>query len=275
MQPQIFHIFRNTPLGRETFLQTLHFCRKTGCSPVIYIPRSVRFLLYFENDVVQVDLDTSYLTDPDTAIPHAEHLLAEAGMEGVFFDPRQFTAATLPDIPTHFDFMCCPRTISDLSSKIGLGYIGPKVRRIVNSARFPVLITGSMFKPWESVTVMFGGSANAVNALRLGLRIARMSGLPLDLFTLVERPEEEYRRSLEAGGLAPEVEEYLRRWLFLDNPRMECSLYDVPHDSLVVMGAYGHGLFKDFVFGSHLERVQSTICNPLLIVGPKYTAGVF
>ena len=34
--------------------------------------------MYFENDVVQVDLDPSYLNDPDTAVTHVEQLLKEA-----------------------------------------------------------------------------------------------------------------------------------------------------------------------------------------------------
>ena len=59
MNKQLFHIFRNTPLGRETFLQSLYFCNMTGVTPVVYIPEHTKFLMYFENDVVQVDLDDS------------------------------------------------------------------------------------------------------------------------------------------------------------------------------------------------------------------------
>ncbi len=58
--------------------------------------------------------------------------------------------------------MCCPRSISDMSSKIGLGYIGPRVRRIVKSARFPVLITSPAYREWQRIAVFFGGSTNAV-----------------------------------------------------------------------------------------------------------------
>ena len=108
-----------------------------------------------------------------------------------FLTPKNFTASTLPDIPTNFDFMCCPRSVSDLSSKIGLGYIGPRVRRIVSSARFPVLITSPVFKPWKRLAVFFGGSANALNALKLGLRLARETGVPLDIFTQAENHSRE------------------------------------------------------------------------------------
>jgi hypothetical protein len=145
MTLELFHIFRNTPLGRETMLQSIYFCRQMQIQPTIYIPQSTKFLMYFENDVVQVDLDASYLNDPDTAVAHVNALLASEGIKADLFKPKNYTASTLPDIPTSFEFMCCPRSISDLSSKIGLGYIGPRVRRIVQAARFPVLITSPVY----------------------------------------------------------------------------------------------------------------------------------
>ena len=124
METRLFHIFRNTPLGRETLLQSIYFCKKIKASPVIYIPEFTKFLMYFDNDVAQIDLDDSYLALPDTALKHATELVEQAELKPGFFKPKHYTASTLPDIPTNFDFMCCPRSISDMSSKIGLGYIG-------------------------------------------------------------------------------------------------------------------------------------------------------
>lgn len=272
MNRQLFHIFRNTPPGRETLLQSLYFCNMTGVAPVVYIPEHTKFLMYFENDVIQIDLDESYLNRPDTALQHATQILEENGSKPLFIKPKHFTASTLPDIKTDFDFMCCPRSISDLHSKIGLGYIGPRVRRIVQSARFPVLLTSPAYKPWNSVTVLFGGSENALNAFRLGLRVSRESGLPLDLFTQIESGnEEDYRKMLTKKGLEKELAENVRDWHFFEDHRMEDNLYEVPHDALVVLGAYGHGLIKDLLLGNKMERIQSTISNNLLIAGPKYS----
>lgn len=273
MTPKLFHIFRNTPLGRETLLQSLYFCKTVGCQPEIYIPESTRFLMYFENDVTQVDLDSSYLTASDSSHAHAEALVAQSGLKASFLTPKHFTAHGLPDIPTHFDFMCCPRSISDLSSKIGLGHIGPRVRRIVQAGRFPVLITSPVFKAWNSVTVFFGGSRNALNALRLGLRIARQSGKPLKMFTQIEKGDiDRYRRIVAKADLEKDWERYGSEWQVYNKGDLEQNLYNVDHDSLLVLGAYGHGLIKDIMFGSMVERIQSTLPNNLLIAGPKYTA---
>ena len=271
MDIRLFHIFRNTPLGRETFFQSLYFCDKVDAVPVTYIPKHTKFLMYFENDVVQVDLDDSYLKSKDTALEHAVELIEQKGIKPVFLEPKNFTASTLPDIPTNFDFMCCPRSISDLSSKIGLGYIGPRVRRIVKSARFPVLMTSLLFKEWKSIAVFFGGSANAVNALKLGFRISKRSGIPVDVFSQLEkRTRKDLEKIIADANLKQEMEQLTNKWRIFETGSLEKNLYEIPHDALVVLGAYGHGLIKEFVFGSKMERIQSEITNNMLIVGPNY-----
>ena len=272
MENRLLHIFRNNPFGRETLLQSIYFCNKVGAFPVIYIPKTTKFLMYFDNDVVQVDLDKSYLISPETALKRATELLEQGGISARFLDPKHFTASTLPDIHTNFDYMCCPRSVSDMSSKIGLGYIGPRVRRIVRSARFPVLITSPVYKEWKSIAVFFGGSANAIKALRLGFHIARASGIQLDVFTQTEKfSKEDYQQMIKDRNLEEEMDLYCKQWHFFENRVFEENLYDVPHDALVILGAFGHGVIRNFVFGSKMEKIQSTISNNLLIAGPNYT----
>lgn len=274
METTFFHVFRNTPLGREIFMQSLYFCKHTRASIKIYIPEFTKFLMYFNNDVVQVDLDESYLTQPTTARSNAMALAVEAGVEPFFMPPMNFTALTLPDVSVDFDFMCCPRSISDFSSKISLGHIGPRVRRIVNAARFPVLIPSSQFKEWKSIMVFFGGSANAVNALNLGFYLSRITELPLDLFTQAgELSQAHFVEILKEHYLDEEVEALVRKWHFFQEGKFEHNLFDVPHNALAVLGAYGHGLVKEILFGSTMEMVQSTLPNSLLIAGPNYLAG--
>jgi hypothetical protein len=57
MKKPLLHIFRNTPFGRETLLQSAYFCHRTQLPLSIYLPESKSFLLYFDSEVVQVDLD--------------------------------------------------------------------------------------------------------------------------------------------------------------------------------------------------------------------------
>lgn len=274
METTLLHIFRNTPLGREYLLQSAYFCKTVKTVPVIYLPKTIKFLMYFENDVIQIDLDKSYLSSPETARSNAVEIVTSAGLpEPRFIEPKHFTASTLPDIPVDFDFMCVPRTITDLSSKIGLGYIGPRVRRIVQAAKFPILIPSCVFKKWNSIMVFYGGSANAIHALRLGLRLNRLSGLPLDLFTQTGKYSmKDHRMRIKEEHLEAEVEKQVRDWRIYREGDLGKNLYCVPHDALVVVGTYRHGIVQQLLFGSTMEKIQSVLPNNLLIVGSNYQA---
>ncbi|MCK5098914.1 MAG: universal stress protein [Desulfobacteraceae bacterium] len=271
MNKKLLHIFRNTPFGRETFLQSLYFCKMTKVTPIVYIPKTTKFLMYFAQDAVQIDLDNSYLTSPESAVEHVTQLFGLHNFKPLFFEPKNYTASTLPDIPTNFDFVCLPRSISDLSSKIGLGHLGPKVRRIVKTAGFPTLITSPVFKKWKSIAVFFGGSTNAVKAAKLGARIGEISDLPVKLYTIKEKDENYYRTLLTKSGLENKFNTDADSWHFLENNAFEESLYEIPHNALIILGAFGHGVIKDVLFGSKMEKIQSTLTNNMLIVGPNCT----
>lgn len=269
MRSNLIHVFRNTPLGRETLMQSIYFCRTLDVGLTIYVPKAVRFMMYFDHEAVQVDLDRSYLSEPETAKDRAMALAEEAGLKPRLLIPKHRTASDLPDVPTHFGFMCCPRSVSDLSSKIGLGYIGPKVRRIIRSADFPVLLTAPVFKPWKSVAVLFGGSDSALNALRSGIQISRRSGLPMALFIQLEREAPYYEQRIREAGLEAALDRYcLQRHSFTDG-EFANNLYELPHDALVLSGAYGHGLIKNILFGSKMEVAQGTLTNSMLVSGPQ------
>lgn len=269
----LLHVYRNTPLGRETLLQSIYFCTTLDLGLTVYIPDAVSFMMYFHDDAVQVDLDRSYLTDPGTAMERVRSLATKAEIEPEFLVPKNRTTGALPDVPTHYQYMCCPRSISDLSSKIGFGYIGPKVRRIVKSALFPVLMTSPVFKAWKSVAVLFGGSDGACEALKAGIQIGRRSGFPLDLFVQMEREESYYMERIRESGLENDLKKKVRHWLWFEKGDFSHNLYVLPHDAIVLAGAYGHGLVKHVLFGSKLETAQTTLTNNILVSGPRSIAG--
>jgi hypothetical protein len=272
MKPRLFHIFRNTPFGRETILQSLYFCKLMDLSPVVYFPESDKFLMYFENEAIQIDLDSSYMKNTETAERNISEIVEEFKLTPVYLRSETKTATNLPDVKADFEYMTCPRTISDLSSKIGLGYIGSRVRKIVRSAQFPVLIPSAVFKPWKSVTVFFGGSVNSVNAMRLAITVSKSSGKPLKVITFKEKNKsvEDYENILKQARLFDLLEKNISSWDFYEISSMEKDLYQVPHDSILVLGAYGHGVIKDVLFGSVLEKIQAIMPNSMLIAGPKY-----
>ncbi len=269
MNTNLFHVYRNTSMGRETYLHSLYFCKMLNIGLTVYIPESTHFSMNLDNETIQIDLDESYLAAPDSAVGRVQGLAKSNGIDVTIFCQNPSTDSLLPGLQQDFSFMTCPRSISDLSSKIGLGFIGTKVRRIVHSAGFPVLITSPVFKPWGNVTVLFGGSTSSINALRLGIHIARRTGLLLNMFTYMEEDLSFYQNTIAAGELTQEVKQSVACWHRFRNGRLEEHLYAVPHNSLVLVGAYGHGAIKDLLFGSKLEKIQKTLTNNLLIVGPR------
>ena len=185
MKQPLLHIFRNTPFGRETLLQSVYSCQKLQLPLDIYIPRDKKFLFYFDGDVVQVDLDKSYVFDPNTAESHVKQILADNPMvDYQFIQQEGYTGTGLPDLPTEFSLLTCPRSISDVSTRIGLGHIGPKVRKILQVAPFPTLIPGAVYKPWKKIVVLYGGSESAGKALKLALLIQQRSQLPLQIISI-------------------------------------------------------------------------------------------
>ncbi len=266
MKQPLLHIFRNTPFGRETLLQSAYTCTKLNLPLSIYRPEFKSFLLYFGTDILQVDLDNSYLNDPDSAQDHIKQTLQEFQLPYKAVKPKGKSASNLPDLPTNFAMMTCPRSMSDDTRKISLGMIGSKVRRIVQTAHIPIFIPAPVYKPWNSIAVLYGGSDNAAGALRLALEVQKRSGFPLQVFSQGKRPELE--QQLAQQGFT-ETQINSLHWTFWDQEEILQSLYDIHHNSLVIMGAYGKNRVREKLFGSTLEKVQSNLANSMIIVGPK------
>ncbi len=264
MELPLLHIFRNTPFGRETLLQSACTADKLHLSVDIFIPEHKKLLFYFDQDIVQLDLDKSYLYDPGSARAHAQEIMAEfPAVAYRFIDVEGFTATDLPNLPVDYAIMTCPRSVSDVTSRIGLGHIGPKVRRLLQIGRFPVIIPGGAFKPWRSIVVLYGGSDCAANALELGEKLHKRSGFPLKVISIGD--ELQLRAALERHNLESIVDH--ADWQIFPGTSLQQYLYHIPHDALVVLGAYGHGPVKALL-GSNMELVQSQLPNPLLVVGP-------
>ncbi len=274
MKKQVFHIFRNTPFGRETLLQSIYLCRQLKSVFLnIYLPEFTQFLMYFEHSIVTVDLDGSYTYEQETAREHVDELMKGTGIDYGIFTPKDFTASTLPNLPTDIDFLCAPRSISDMSSKIGLGFIGSRVRAIAKNAGFPLLIPTPVNKNWTQIAAFFGGSPIGVHAVRLAISLGKQCGFPVQVYTQCDdTPRVEYERVLKEAGVLDLMHEGGVEWVVFESGDLQSNLYRVPYDALVVLGTGGHTLVKDIMFGSKAEQIQSILPNPLLLIGPNYVA---
>jgi hypothetical protein len=123
-----------------------------------------------------------------------------------------------------------------------------------------------VFKPWTRLAVLYGGSDNAAGALRLALEINRRSNAPLQIFSQGERSDLE-KQLQQQGFPAAQIQTF--NWQFFGDGDIAGQLYALPHDGLVILGAYAKGSIREAVFGSTMEKVQSGLPNSLMVVGPN------
>jgi hypothetical protein len=259
-------------MGRETLLQSIHFCKTLNICLRIYIPESNRFLMDCEcdNSTLPIDLDKSFLVSPETALAHAKELTQNEEANPSWIIPHNEDERNYPKIQDSFEFMCCPRCIREPLSKLSIGYIDSSVRRIINAAHFPVLIPSLVYRPWKRIAVFYGGSANALNAVKLGLQISRVSELPMDIFTQIEDGENEnIQNTIDSRSLKMQIDEVINKWYQFNSGDFISNLFAVSHDALVVLGGFHSKKRRNF--SSKMEKIQSVLPNSLLAVGPNYS----
>ncbi len=266
---RVLHVFRNTPIGRETLLGALHLCSSTGMQLYLYRPHTPRFTLQFANELIEIPLDASFTRDQRTARRHAEELSAEHHTVIHWVSNHHQLASTLPVIPDTFDLMTSPHSIAGPGQQGSAAFVGSRVRRLIRTAHHPVVILPAPFVPWDRITVFFAGSSHAVCALAWARAIAQASGVPYQVLTHDEgNAVAKASQALESNGWLKDIQ---ANWRILPKGAFENNLWDVPRTSLIVAGAFGSGGVKARLFGSRTELLLSQLVNPFLLVGPHAT----
>lgn len=271
MERTFFHIFLNTPAGRENLLQSAYLAERTNPRSLsIFVPTADKCVMYCDHTVVTLDLDDSYLRHPETAKQHVNDALSDFKVTYDFFEPSAFTGGVMPDIHSDWALMTCPRAISQKSGRIGLGHIGPKIRAILAHASFPILIPSGNFKPWDRVTALFGGPGHGENGVQMAAAIADRAKVPLTVLTQLEKStREECKEALAAINLSNRIKQGNADWRVFETGTLEENLFSITMDSLVVVDSGKHSIIEQVLFGSNLEKIQALLPNQLLICGPN------
>jgi hypothetical protein len=265
MQEKVFHVYRNTPIGRETLMQAIDLCKKSSADLYIYSPQHDRFMIYFDADAVEVHLDQSYLHSPGTQKNNLDSILEAQRFVAKNVYSSTKTGSTLPDISTNFDLINLPKIMTELKKGLTGSNIGPGVRRLIKASHAPALISPNRFVDWSSIHLFFGGSRHAEKALRWALLLSRESKKPLHLTTLLEKKNESfYRDKIKKMNILPGR---IASWTFWEQDSLFDALFKVERDQLIVMGAYGKSGLKKRLLGGTTEMVLRNSANPLLLVG--------
>ena len=267
MSLDVFHVFRNTPTGRETFMQAIDFCKKIGGQLYVYLPHHDRFMLYFDADAVEIHLDQSYLSGPETQKSNMEAVLEKLNFVAKHAYYHTKTGSTLPDIDSDFDVISLPKVMTEIKTGLRGSSIGPSVRRLVKASHAPALISPARFVDWNGIHVFFGGSHHAEKALRWALSLGAAAKMPVHVTTLLENKNEAYYRDKLAKSNIDA--DRLASWTFWREESLLAALYNVDRNQLIVMGAYGGSRIRMRLFGSTTEMILKNTANPLLLVGER------
>lgn len=263
MNTRFLHVYEDTLQGREALLQTAHFCRLLDAAPVVYIPRTQRFLMYLENRITQVDLAVFPKDERamDLAFGHASEILADSGLDARFFTPVHWTSQSLPDLPADFDFMNCPLPGNgELPVYSDLG-----MRRLPREAPFSVLLPTPQFKAWQSIALFQYEGKKSEKSFILGRRMAEKAGVPLDLFCFGRKDKQEraFLDFIETGS------RHLRHVLFFDK-RDEDAWTRIPEDALLLLDALSGTWLGNRFFPSFQKKVRARLKdNPMLFSGSE------
>jgi hypothetical protein len=264
---QVLHVFRNTPMGKETLRQAADFTKKINGSLQVYIPESDRFMLYFERDAVEITLDKSYLYSSQTAPGIMRTVLEDVGFKAQRLYAKTKTASVLPDIETDFNFISLPKVMTEPKGKLFSQSIGSGVRRVVKASTAPAIIGPGRFADWESIHVFFGGSEHSLKALRWAQLIGKEAGVPVNVITMIEadKSQDDYKSIVKKGSVSP----IGISWEFVQNKSPIEVFNFINRKSLVIMGAYGSNKIRRSLFGSKTEMALSINANLLMLVGEK------
>ncbi len=262
----VLHLFRNNPRGFETFRGAAWFCRQTGVPLRVHFPTSRHLVLYAGSGAVQMDLDESYVYEPDLARKRAERLAQEVGVEWEEQPATGRTGSTLPDIQDRFSLISCPRALTSPFAKPLLpAVLGPKVQALVRAADVPVMLPSTCWIPWDRVVALYGGSSFGLKALLWARALAGLAGVPLQVMTEAEGgADAEGRERLERADLLDEIRPV---WRVVEGG-FRRVLQEIPRTALVVLGAFGRNPVRERVLGSRAHEVLRSVPYNLVLVGP-------
>jgi hypothetical protein len=263
----MFHLFLNEPYGREHLLQSAYLAKSVDLPLTVCMPRTAQFLMYCNRTVITVRLDSTYLDNIATAESHVRSLLAPFDVKFKLFEPDTVAAGTLPEIPTAWSVMTCPRAVSALPQGLHQKHLGPNPRLLLKHVRFPIFVPCSVALSWRSVSVFVDSTPAGLAAAKIGVEIAHRAELPLAMFEVV------------ADGTTREqnmVEDVLASMSTLKLARTRSSssrldtwddaLYEIPRDSLVVLGAERRKIWQRLRH-ARSKGLADLLPNPLLVTG--------
>lgn len=147
--------------------------------------------------------------------------------------------------------------------------LGSNIERIVRRSAKPCLVTPAEFQPITKILAAFDGSVIASKALHEGIELAQALGVPLLILTVRTHASDQYAEDIaETGIKLARAHNCVAARLVVDGRPSE-QILEVAHHhgcNLIVLGAYGHSLIREWIIGSTTAHLINQTDLPVMLV---------
>jgi nucleotide-binding universal stress UspA family protein len=155
-------------------------------------------------------------------------------------------------------------------------HVGDATVKVIGRAACPVLVVPQIGQMWSSrILLATDGSECSVAAADAAGNIARQSGLPITVVSVVTSSHSDARRNAAQETVDRKVAKFSEMGLQVDGKVLEGQPDEVivravgeTGADLVVMGSHGRTGLKKILMGSVSERVIGQVTCPVLVVKP-------
>jgi nucleotide-binding universal stress UspA family protein len=195
----------------------------------------------------------------------AERQLKEAGVARVAATQRHGSLVeTLDEFETNASLVVIGKRGEN--SGRAKGHLGSNLERVVRSARIPLLVASSEYRPIERFLIAFDGGPSALKAVHYVASEPLLKGTEANLVA-VGKPGGKLARDLEhaATGLRGAGFTVNTELVAGDADAVISETVEKKNIDLLVMGAYGHSVIRRLIIGSTTTALIRTCHIPVLL----------
>lgn len=146
-------------------------------------------------------------------------------------------------------------------------HLGSHAERATRVRREPILMTVGDFTPPSNFMIAYDGRATSENALQRIAKSPLLHGLDCHLVTVGDNTASNQNALNKATQYLEDFGFRVKASLVNGNIFQALQAYQANHGiELLVMGAYGHSVVREFFLGSNTTRMLSASKTPLLII---------
>jgi len=146
------------------------------------------------------------------------------------------------------------------------GHLGSNLERVIRSCKHPVLVASRNFEPIKNFVIAFDGGSSALKAVEYAAGNPLLKGLHCYLLHVgsgnakIEVALAKAEAKLKAAGFDVTIEQRDG-----EPETVIGQVVDNDQIDLLVMGAYGHSLIRQFIVGSTTTAMIRTVKIPVLL----------